>query len=67
MSVKPGPKQQEREYMRAEKEEGGVGVPVKPGPKQKERENMRAEKEEGGRVPVKSGLKHYKQGTQEMQ
>ena len=37
--------------MRAEKEEGVVGVPVKPGPKQKERDNMRAEKEEGGVVP----------------
>ena len=28
---------------------------------------MRAEKEGGGRVPVKPGLKHYKQGRQEMQ
>ena len=37
--------------MRAQKEEGGVGVPVKPGPKQKEREKMRAEKEEGGVGP----------------
>ena len=28
---------------------------------------MRAEKEGGGRVTVKPGLKHYKQGTHEMQ
>ena len=28
---------------------------------------MRAEKEGGGWVPVKPGLKHYKQGTHEMQ
>ena len=28
---------------------------------------MRAEKEVGGWVPVKPGLKHYKQGTHEMQ
>ena len=37
--------------MRAEKEEGAVGVPVKPGPKQNEGEHMRAEKKQGGVGP----------------
>ena len=48
--VEPGPKQ-EREHMRAEKEEGGVGVTVKPGTKQNEGEHMRAEKKQGGVGP----------------
>ena len=33
----------------------------------KKKEHMWAEKEGGGWVPVKPGLKHYKQGTYEMQ
>ena len=60
-------RERERERTHESRERRGWGGSQLIRDQNKKKEHVWAEKEGGGWVPVKPGLKHYKQGTYEMQ